>query len=620
MVARRTGGPVRTGIISAKERAVVKKMFAPVRKFSPSALRLFVLSALCAVAPEAATPLQIISEPSDAVVAKGSNVALTVQASGSPAPTYQWALNGEPIPGAVGPTIILENIEAGDCGSYSAFVSNEFETLQSDPASISVNIPLLPFSDSVAKRGALLGTSGAGRGNNASAKTDLLEPWGLLGGVKHSVWASWKAPQSGSVTFSTVGSGFDTVLGGFSVTTLPLLPPILLPLDIDDESGGYHTSQITFNVESGKEYAIGVGSYDNEGGNFVLSWQFQAGQSAPLILLQPLSQTINYGQTASLVVSVQSLLPVLFQWFKDDVAIPGATASRLDIANATATNVGIYHCRLSVLGITLLSSDAELQINTEGLKAGARNRLSDALSTGIKGSGSLSAMGKIRAMDISGSAGYSGSQVFKTSPGKDPGEPNACGVVGGASYWLAYTAPASGVLTMNTDGSNFDTVLAVYVDNGSNQGYSSLVSVACDNNSGADRIDSRVAFNVSANRTYYVQIDGVNGATGTVYLNYNLNRAPVANADSGSCRKAGSVAFYIPSLLSNDSDPDKDSLGFYAFGGASNFGGKITRSGDYLYYTAPSTLSAGANDYFSYNITDNRGAYASARVFISITQ
>jgi hypothetical protein len=594
------------------------------RKSAPSILQVLALSGLI-TGTRAATPLQIISEPADAVVAPGSNIALTVQATGSPAPTYQWALNGEPIPGAVGPTLTLQNIDAGDCGSYSAFIQNDYQTIQSDPAAISVNIPTLPFSDNVARRGVIRGTSGVGRGNNQNAGTDLLEPWGLLGGVKHSVWVSWTAPQSGVVTFSTVGSGFDTVLGGFSIIALPLLPPVLTAIDIDDESGGYHASQVTFNVQGGKEYAIGVGSYDQDGGNIVLSWQFQAGQSAPLLLLQPVSQTVNFGGSASLVVSVQSLLPVLFQWFKNDAPISGATASRLDILNAKATDVGIYHCQLSVLGITLLSSDAEVQINTEGLKAGARNKLSDALGTGIKGSGSVSAMSKkMHAMDISGSAGYSGSQVFQTAPGKDPGEPNACGVVGGSSYWLAYTAPANGVLTMNTDGSSFDTVLAVYVDNGSNQGYPSLVSVACDNNSGSDGRDSKVVFNVTANRTYYVQIDGVNGATGTVYLNYNLasnvNRAPVANTDSGSCRKAGTISFYIPSLMSNDSDPDGDALGFYAFNSTSNFGGKITRSGNYLYYTPSSTVSAGASDYFTYNITDNRGAYASARVFISITQ
>jgi hypothetical protein len=289
--------------------------------------------------------------------------------------------------------------------------------------------------------------------------------------------------------------------------------------------------------------------------------------------------------------------------------------------------------------------------------------------------------------------------------------------VGGASYWLSYTAPENGVLTLTTDGSSFDTVLAVYRDNGTGSGYASLVSVACDNNSGADGRDSRVVFNVARQSTYYIAIDGVNGATGTAYLKYNLNTAPSVSAisaisayedsgavsraftisdkqtpagnlqvsvassnpalasislsgadgnrtltvqpasnkfgaatitvtvrdasglavstsfsvnisgvndapvgtpDSGSCRKNSTVALYIPSLLANDSDPDGNAVSLYSMGSASNLGGKITRSGNYIYYTAPANLTG--NDYFSYSIADGQGAYASTRVFITVTQ
>jgi hypothetical protein len=662
-------------------------------------------------------PLQITSEPADAVVNQGASIALTVQATGSPAPTYQWALNGDPIPGAVGPTIILQNMQPADSGSYSAFVQNEYQVVQSDPTAIIVNVPNLPFSDKVASRGVIRGSSGVGRGINLNATSELLEVWNLLS-VKRSVWVSWTAPASGVATFSTAGSGFDTVVGSFQVIALPLLPPIMVPISMDDESGEYHTSEIKFNVEAGKEYAIGVGSSELNGGNIILSWNLIAGASIPLISIPPASQTVNYGQTASFSLSLQTLLPVLFQWFKNDLPILGATTSQLNLLNVGNADVGIYHCQLTLLGITLLSSDAELQINTEGLKAGARNKLSDAIIAGIKGKSTVSATSsRMRAFDISGSAGYSGTQVFQTAPGKDPGEPNHCGIVGGSSYWMSYTAPANGVLTLSTDGSNFDTVLAVYVDNGSNQGYSSLVSVACDNNSGADARDSKVVFNVAANKTYYIAIDGVNGVTGTVYLNYSLNSAPsigsiggisvsedsaavsrsftisdketaaaslqvtvyssnptlasvvlggsagnrtisvqpslnkngsatitvtvrdaggltastsfsvtvnavndapIANSDSGSCKKTATCSLYIPSLLANDSDPDGNVLSLYSFGSASNMGGKITRNGNYLYYTP--SASVGSSDYFSYTVADGQGAYATSRIFITVTQ
>src|SRR5207247_159841 len=56
--------------------------------------------------------------------------------------------------------------------------------------------------------------------------------------------------------------------------------------------------------------------------------------------------------------------------------------------------------------------------------------------------------------------GYSGTQIFSTYPGKDPGEPNHCGVVGGSSYWLSWQAPAGGLMSINTSGSSYNTILA----------------------------------------------------------------------------------------------------------------------------------------------------------------
>jgi hypothetical protein len=103
-----------------------------------------------------------------------------------------------------------------------------------------------------------------------------------------------------------------------------------------------------------------------------------------------------------------------------------------------------------------------------------------------------------------------------------------CGVPGGASSWFAYQAPVSGTLYINTDGSSFDTTLGVYTGNGND--FSSLVCVACDNNSGANGKTSAVRFPATAGVTYYISVDGVNGASGRVVLNYNLGDPPVISA------------------------------------------------------------------------------------------
>lgn len=125
--------------------------------------------------------------------------------------------------------------------------------------------------------------------------------------------------------------------------------------------------------------------------------------------------------------------------------------------------------------------------------------------------------------------GYNGTQTFVTAVGKDPAEPNACGVVGGSSYWFTYQPPTNGLVVFNTSGSSYNTVLGVYVDNGQKLGYSSLVSVNCDDDYGTNKW-SYVSWYASSKTNYFIMLDGVGGATGTAFLNYSLDAAPSISA------------------------------------------------------------------------------------------
>jgi len=104
--------------------------------------------------------------------------------------------------------------------------------------------------------------------------------------------------------------------------------------------------------------------------------------------------------------------------------------------------------------------------------------------------------------------GYTGTQIFSTTGGlSDPSEPLHCGIQGGSSHWFALIAEGDGELHVSTDGSSFDTILAVYLPNGS--GFENLQVVACDNNSGLDGLDSRVSVPVQRHLTYVIVVDGV---------------------------------------------------------------------------------------------------------------
>jgi hypothetical protein len=120
---------------------------------------------------------------------------------------------------------------------------------------------------------------------------------------------------------------------------------------------------------------------------------------------------------------------------------------------------------------------------------------------------------------------FSTTQTLNTvAATKDEGEPNHCGERGGASEWHVYKAPANGTLSINTDGSNYDTILAVYT--GAGFDFKSFTKVACNNSPGKGG-DKVLIPNVVANTIYYIVVDGVGGAKGTAKLNINLGDPPV---------------------------------------------------------------------------------------------
>lgn len=120
-----------------------------------------------------------------------------------------------------------------------------------------------------------------------------------------------------------------------------------------------------------------------------------------------------------------------------------------------------------------------------------------------------------------------GSNANATSEG---GEPNHAGVSGRRSVWWNWTAPATGLLTLSTAGSNYDTTLAVYTGNSVN----ALSHLASNDDEVPGRIQSsRVGVAVVAGTTYRIAVDGYNGATGTIQLGGTFQVLPSLGIPSG---------------------------------------------------------------------------------------
>jgi hypothetical protein len=97
---------------------------------------------------------------------------------------------------------------------------------------------------------------------------------------------------------------------------------------------------------------------------------------------------------------------------------------------------------------------------------------------------------------------------------REAGEPSLAGNPGGSSVWVNWTAPASGVVTLSTAGSDFDTMLGVYTGTS----VSALTKVAANDDVSYYDVTSQVTFNAVAGRTYHIRIDGYNAAQGNIVL------------------------------------------------------------------------------------------------------
>lgn len=214
-----------------------------------------------------------------------------------------------------------------------------------------------PPNDNFANAQALLGPSGSVTGSNIGATREPGEPTiaGNPGG--QSVWYSWTAPFSGSVTFTTYGSDFDTLLGVYLGTNVAGLTLVA------DNNNANNTlqSSVTFIATAGTTYAIAVdgfnagGSYGPAQGSIVLNWGIING--APLAagdfhftsaLYLASDRDASFGPIDPFMVAIPPRLTIT-----RDHGSAGRVAVSYTVTAGLYTNVSIY----TVVGLNLLSTN-----------------------------------------------------------------------------------------------------------------------------------------------------------------------------------------------------------------------------------------------------------------------
>jgi hypothetical protein len=144
---------------------------------------------------------QITSHPQNRTVIQGQTATFSVQVTGTGPFTYTWRHNGSPVPSGGGATLVLNNVQTSQAGSYDVVIFNASASVASTPATLSVLVPATVEPELQIVNGstnlAVYGQSGSNVTFSANANATLTPPlvyqWRLNGapipGANQSVLA-----------------------------------------------------------------------------------------------------------------------------------------------------------------------------------------------------------------------------------------------------------------------------------------------------------------------------------------------------------------------------------------------------------------------------------------------
>lgn len=83
----------------------------------------------------------ITTQPVSQTVTSGGSATFSVVATGTPTPTYQWKFGPDDISGETGPSLVINNVQAANAGTYTVTVINTVDSVTSSPATLTIGTP-----------------------------------------------------------------------------------------------------------------------------------------------------------------------------------------------------------------------------------------------------------------------------------------------------------------------------------------------------------------------------------------------------------------------------------------------------------------------------------------------
>jgi hypothetical protein len=322
----------------------------------------------------------IITQPANTTVAVGDNATFTVVAAATPPIYYQWQFNGAPLTEGNGykgvntSTLIVSNAQANRVGNYSVVVSNSVGALQSANATLtlSVNLTLAQALDGPGFTFTVGGTAQPWKAQQTESWDGIDAAESGPGAVSTYTFIKTVVTQPGPVTFRwKVSSEEDhdylkfMVDGVVQIQISGEVPWQQITYDVPDD-GNSHELQWRYSRSPS-----GTGGQDK-------AWldQVYFGNpppavtlTPPTILIQPVSQTVDVGDTVELSIATAGSAPMTYRWLRDGTNlvtdggnVGGATTPALILYNVLPSQAGNYSVIVSNAAGVISSGPARITI------------------------------------------------------------------------------------------------------------------------------------------------------------------------------------------------------------------------------------------------------------------
>lgn len=457
---------------------------------------------------------------------------LTVDTNGSSFDTVLGVFTGSSVSSL---TAHSTNDDGGD--GYSSLVSFSVSTgttyfvqvgawSSGSTGSITVNWSLgaascfgSPINDSLSCATNLNNSSGTIYADNYSATLEYSEPG--TASICASVWYKITPSGSGTANFDTDGSSFDTVLTLYrSSSATGTYGALSYVNESDDYSDTDRTSYLGGQtITSGYTYFIRVAGYWNtyssscSRGSISFAWSMNV--TAPIVAPgSPTNVTATGGSNAAVV-----------SW-----NAPSSNGGSTITSYTATSSPGGYSCTTSNSLMCTVSGLSNFVSYT--FTVSARNSAGSSSPSVASNPITLGYQND----NLSGAVGISAGTTYSNNSAAtvEIGEPNHAGIAGGKSMWFRYSSPTLKSVSLNTNGSDFDTVLAVYRSNST--AIFSELRVVQENDDDPNGLggSSALSFVAQPNAVYFIAVDGYDAwtgpASGSITLNTTIENISVASA------------------------------------------------------------------------------------------